>query len=65
MVRNIKNAKLIYFIEGLLINQSSKANNQGRKQTNARLFLLFFFPFPSFPSTLPPYSLFVKAGKER
>ena len=65
LLRETKNGELIYLLEGLLINQSSKANNQGRKQTNARFFLLFFFPFPSIPSTFPPYFLFVKAVKER
>ena len=64
-----KNAILVYFIEGLLIDQSDKANNQGRKWTNARLFFLFFFPFPSYsfhlPSVRPKIRAFVPRRKNR
>ena len=58
-----KNAILVYFIEGLLINQSDKANNQGRKWTNARLFSLFFFPFPSYSFHLPSLFPFCKSSE--
>lgn len=62
-MRNIKNGELIYLLEGLLINQSSKAKWSRKKMDKCKTFSALLFPLSLHSFHLPSLLPFCKSSE--